>query len=183
MSKFHLYAVDCDSRAIAFCIANVTYPPPPGDDLPKMPCIPTSSRKKRESGNGNCNPSNGECVSVEPNEGGNRILYPNCSQILMNYSTTSFHVHRNHFVYSGIQREFFIPEEYSRCNSPHGCSWEASKQICDTVGDGLAPTSESRSTNKNPLSSFLNKQDNRRFMFYIMVFLENSFVWRHQILF
>ena len=75
VSKFHLYAVDCDSRAIAFCTANVTYPPPPGDDLPKMPCIPTSSRKKRESGNENCNPSNGECVTPEPNEGGNRFLY------------------------------------------------------------------------------------------------------------
>ena len=83
VSKFHLYAVDCDSRAIAFCTANVTYPPPPGDDLPKMPCIPTSSRKKRESENGNCNPSNGECVSAEPNEAGNRFLYINYSLISM----------------------------------------------------------------------------------------------------
>ena len=83
VSKFHLYAVDCDSRAIAFCTANVTYPPPPGDDLPKMPCIPTSSRKKRESGNENCNSSNGECVTAEPNEGGNRFLYLKCSPISM----------------------------------------------------------------------------------------------------
>ena len=60
VSKFHLYAVDCDSKAIAFCTANVNYPPPPGDNLPKMPCIPSSSRKKRDS--------------EEANEGGNKII-------------------------------------------------------------------------------------------------------------
>ena len=100
VSKFHLYSVDCDSRAIAFCTANVTYPPPPGDDLPKMPCIPTSSRKKRESGNGNCNPSNGECVTAEPNEGGNRFFYHKYNQISMNDTQIykNINIHCNNFL-------------------------------------------------------------------------------------
>ena len=140
VSKFHLYAVDCDSRAISFCTADVTYPPPPGDNLPKMPCIPSAKRKKRSVEEVSCNLSdNEECET-------------------------------------GIKKDFFIPEEHTSCNSSHGCSWEESIEMCDTVGDGLAVPMEEGSSINSVIASFLSQQDDRRRMFYVMVIIQNFII-------
>ena len=70
-SNFHLHAVDCDSTAKAVCKAEVTLPPPPGENLPKMPCIPNLSRKKRNAEENECNETNKEnCEESESNEKG-----------------------------------------------------------------------------------------------------------------
>ena len=65
-SKFHLHALDCNARAKALCRANTTTPLP-GEDLPKMPCVQMTSKKKREAENGQCNDaenSDNACESV-----------------------------------------------------------------------------------------------------------------------
>ena len=60
-SKFHLQAVGCDAKAKAFCRANATVPPPPGENLPSMPCVQISKRKRRQT-------NENECQSTEANE-------------------------------------------------------------------------------------------------------------------
>ena len=76
-SKFHLHAVDCDSVAKAVCKAKIEIPPPPGENLPKMPCIPPSSRKKRNVEERKCDEINKEnCNESENSNKGNGKLIP-----------------------------------------------------------------------------------------------------------
>ena len=76
-SKFHLHAVDCDSMANAVCKAKIDIPPPPGENLPKMPCIPPKSRKKRNTEENNCTEVNKEnCKESEDNKKDNGNLIP-----------------------------------------------------------------------------------------------------------
>ena len=49
ISKFYLHAVNCTVNAQVLCRANVTIPPTPGENLPKIPCVQTASRKKRQT--------------------------------------------------------------------------------------------------------------------------------------
>lgn len=53
-SNFHLYTVDCEAKAKALCRANATAPQA-GENLPQMPCVQMTSRRKRETENEQCN--------------------------------------------------------------------------------------------------------------------------------
>ena len=63
VSKFYLQAVRCDAKAKAVCKASVTVSVLPGENLPKMPCVQISSRKKRSAEENKCSESDEEgCV-------------------------------------------------------------------------------------------------------------------------
>ena len=41
----------CENTALVFCITDINWGPVPGENLPRMPCIPPLLRRKRESSN------------------------------------------------------------------------------------------------------------------------------------
>ena len=85
-SKFHLHALDCNAKAKALCRANATTPLP-GEDLPRIPCVQMTSRKKREAENGQCNNAEGSDNTCES------IINGKEQHLSLRFILTGFHVH------------------------------------------------------------------------------------------
>ena len=78
ISKFYLQAVNCTTSAQVVCKVNVTIPPPPGENLPKLPCVQTASRKKRSAQPEQCTDSTGNnCIETTPDNGIYKSKYYN----------------------------------------------------------------------------------------------------------
>jgi hypothetical protein len=76
-SKFYLHAVECGAKAKAVCKAKIDIPPPLGENLPKMPCMPPLSRKKRSPEEQECTDTNKEnCKERENNDNDKGKLIP-----------------------------------------------------------------------------------------------------------